>query len=102
MPHLRVITYSYESQLGGGLASCQDLEMRARDFTTRPEELWESTNYQRPMILVGHNLGYLLIIQALIRSGIFWRRSKALEKIAPLIIFFGSPHGGLEPKPPRN
>lgn len=96
MPQLRVMTYGYDSQLVAEEESRQELEMHAQDFASRLEGVWESTNYQRPMILIGHSLGCLLIKQALIRSAKFRRHPELLEKVVPLVVFFGAPHDGLE------
>lgn len=95
MPNLRVMTYGYDSQLGPEQLSRQDLELHAADFATKLRGLWQSTSYRRPTILVGHSLGCLLIKEALIRSAAFSERPEGLEKIVPLVIFFGAPHGGL-------
>ena len=94
MPNLRVMTYGYDSQLAEQL-SRQDLALHAEDFATKLRGLWQSTGYRRPTILVGHSLGCLLIKQALINSAAFSERPEGLEKIIPLVIFFGAPHGGL-------
>lgn len=94
--NLRVMTYGYDSQLAEGQQSRQDLEMHAQDFATRLEQLWESTNYKRPTILVGHSLGCLLIVSALNRARNFRRSPRNLEEIVPRVIFFGAPFGGLE------
>lgn len=96
MPQLRVMTYGYDSQLVAEESSRQELEMHAQDFASRLEGVWEATNYTRPMILIGHSLGCLLIKQALIRSAKFRRHPELLEKVVPLVVFFGAPHDGLE------
>lgn len=93
MPELRVMTWGYQSKLEG--ESRQDLETHARDFAGKLRALWESTNYDRPTILIGHSLGCLLIMHALIMSRNFPGRPQALERFVPLVIFFGAPHGGL-------
>lgn len=94
LPNLRVMTYGYDSELAAEL-SRQDLELHAEDFATKLRGLWQSTGYRRPTILIGHSLGCLLIKQALIMSRAFSERPEELEKIVPLVIFFGAPHGGL-------
>jgi hypothetical protein len=96
--NLRVMTYGYESKLveEGEEQSRQDLERHAGDFLRSLQRLWEKTNYQRPTILMGHSLGGLLIKYALIQSKTLERRPEALEKLVPLVVFFGTPHHGLQ------
>jgi pimeloyl-ACP methyl ester carboxylesterase len=101
LPEARVLTYGYDTHIRHaflGPVSQNTLYDHAGDFLAALEA-HRRKHPSRPLILVAHSLGGLLVKEAL-------RRSRGYDKNIPLrqifesvvgIIFFGTPHGGADP-----
>ncbi|KAF8533302.1 hypothetical protein BDD12DRAFT_984533 [Trichophaea hybrida] len=90
--NIRILTYGYDSRLIGhdGVA-----EMRLLDFQRHfIEQLQNVVPKNRPIILIGHSLGGILILQTLIEL----KRNPSHKHILDAIysmLFFGTPHEGM-------
>ncbi|KAH6971767.1 hypothetical protein BKA56DRAFT_494822 [Ilyonectria sp. MPI-CAGE-AT-0026] len=94
-PMARVMIYGYESTVAGS-NNMQNLEDLATSFHTSLIELPRGLT-TRPIILVAHSLGGLIVKQALISMS----RSKneadtTLVRAVYGIVFFGVPHDGMD------
>ncbi|KAH8694740.1 hypothetical protein BGZ61DRAFT_532780 [Ilyonectria robusta] len=94
-PMARVMIYGYESTVAGS-NNMQNLEDLATSFHTSLLELPRGLT-TRPIILVAHSLGGLIVKQALISMS----RSKneadtTLVRAVYGIVFFGVPHDGMD------
>ncbi|KAF8535479.1 hypothetical protein BDD12DRAFT_912762 [Trichophaea hybrida] len=91
---LRVMTYGYDSRILGKRKS----EVRMSDYTAKfIQHLENATSTNRPIIFIGHSLGGILILQALIELNRSPENSdrKRILASANTIFFAGTPHGGL-------
>ncbi|KAK4198553.1 hypothetical protein QBC40DRAFT_331209 [Triangularia verruculosa] len=89
----RVMIYGYESQLDGPMAGRSIISDFGVSFTQGLMDLRDHPSCRdRPLILIGHSLGALIIKQAIadLDPGI---RSRLPVRT---VMFFGAPHHGLE------
>ncbi|PTB43606.1 hypothetical protein M441DRAFT_56598 [Trichoderma asperellum CBS 433.97] len=94
-PIARIMIYGYESTVARS-ESMQNLEDFATNFNASLQMLANATT-TRPIILIGHSLGGLIIKQALISLS----RSKneddqKLIRAIYGVVFFGTPHHGMD------
>ena len=103
VPNARVLTYGYDtsstrsSDYSIGKSTVQDI---AWDFLTGLETA-RRVQSLRPLILVAHSLGGIVVMEALRRSSGCKTRQSHLHSIyenTSGIIFFGTPHGGPNPR----
>ncbi|KAF8531694.1 hypothetical protein BDD12DRAFT_914648, partial [Trichophaea hybrida] len=98
LPHdvqnIRVMTYGYDSRLVSQSKAEKRLLDHQRRFIQDIENARSLVKKARPIIFIGHSLGGILILQALIES----RRNPSHRHILDAtysIIFFGTPHQGM-------
>ncbi|KAL9069066.1 MAG: hypothetical protein Q9157_006295 [Trypethelium eluteriae] len=96
LPHARILTHGYRSEL-------QDNDARslvtdyAGPFLERIQVMRQAACCEdRPMVLIGHSLGCLIIKQALV--DVMIRRVRSDFPAFPVccIVFLGAPHRGLQ------
>ncbi|KAF1818286.1 uncharacterized protein K489DRAFT_374466 [Dissoconium aciculare CBS 342.82] len=93
-PTARILTYGYPNQLEGSNLSNSTLRDLASEFLNNLVIIRNRTaqGVQRPMILVGHCLGGLIIKMALIQA----RELNIISKLpVRLFIFLATPHRGM-------
>ncbi|KAI9654773.1 MAG: hypothetical protein M1821_005767 [Bathelium mastoideum] len=89
-PHARVLTYGYPSQIHDNEAKSVVTDY-AGAFVQRILIMREAANCKdRPLVLIGHSLGCLIIKQALIHA---WDIASIPVRC---VVFLGAPHRGLE------
>ncbi|KAK4068015.1 hypothetical protein Trihar35433_6575 [Trichoderma harzianum] len=94
-PIARVMIYGYDSTVSES-KSMQNLEDFATVFNGSLQTLMNTATI-RPIILIGHSLGGLIIKQALISlSGSENKESRTLIRAVYGVVFFGTPHHGMD------
>lgn len=94
-PMARVMIYGYDSTVAES-KSMQNFEDFATKFNGSLQTLMNTTTI-RPIILIGHSLGGLIIKQALILlSGSENKESRTLIRAVYGVVFFGTPHHGMD------
>ena len=105
IPNSRILTYGYDTNVRHwlkGPVSKNTVYDHAWDLLCRLETLRVDPNEgRRPIVFIAHSLGGIVVKEAL-------RRARACEPSKPhlygifqatsSIIFFGTPHGGAEPR----
>ncbi|KAF8243669.1 hypothetical protein K440DRAFT_38565 [Wilcoxina mikolae CBS 423.85] len=98
LPHdvknIRIMSYGYNSSLVGETKTDNRLLDHKRHFIEQLENARPSTEKNRPIIFMGHSLGGILILQALVEA----RRDRSRKSILDsthAIMFFGTPHQGM-------
>ncbi|RCI15173.1 hypothetical protein L249_6880 [Ophiocordyceps polyrhachis-furcata BCC 54312] len=94
LPMARIMVYGHESRLAKSI-SMQDLEDMSVSFRESLLPLITDTTTPRPIILMGHSLGGLIVKQALASI----TASSSYERLAQAIhgiVFFGVPHDGMD------
>ncbi|RDA85187.1 hypothetical protein CP532_2388 [Ophiocordyceps camponoti-leonardi (nom. inval.)] len=94
LPMARIMVYGHESRLAKSI-SMQDLEDISVSFRESLLPLITNTATARPIILMGHSLGGLIVKQALASitaSASYERLAQAIHGI----VFFGVPHDGMD------
>ncbi|KAF1997265.1 hypothetical protein P154DRAFT_524915 [Amniculicola lignicola CBS 123094] len=97
LPAARILTYGHDSHLYGSY-SFQTLSDLGKQFQTAIHSIrnYETeTNPERPLILLGHSLGGLLISQALVIMSGGSESDQANFKATYGIVSFGTPSRGL-------
>lgn len=92
MPTARVMIYGYESGLQHN-TSCVQLDDLASSLQIALSQLLRSER-SKPLLLIAHSLGGLLVKEALIRIGDLDSGPGLLGMIAGLL-FFGAPNDGM-------
>ncbi|KAF8535735.1 hypothetical protein BDD12DRAFT_326423 [Trichophaea hybrida] len=91
--NVRVMTYGYDSSLVGvGRGNTRLVDYR-RNFIQQLENA-RSTVESRPIIFLGHSLGGILILQALVESNRNPHHKHILDSTRGILLF-GTPHQGL-------
>ncbi|OBT46051.1 hypothetical protein VE00_03699 [Pseudogymnoascus sp. WSF 3629] len=87
----RILIYGYESQLHGANMTKRIISDYGNSFTQSLMDL-RTIHLDRPLILIGHSLGALIIKQAITDL------EPSIRSHLPVrtLIFFGAPHNGLE------
>ena len=105
VPDARILTYGYDTHirhwLGSAVSKSTTYEI-AGDFlvSLEAERRLESS---RPLLFIAHSLGGIVVKEALRRSRGFETHQNRLGSIYEStsgIIFFGTPHGGADPRGP--
>ncbi|KAF8534445.1 hypothetical protein BDD12DRAFT_895913 [Trichophaea hybrida] len=92
--NIRIMSYGYDSRLTGqGKAENRLLDYQ-RFFIQDIENARGSVKKTRPIIFIGHSLGGILILQALIECKRNRTHTHILDAMHS-IIFFGTPHQGM-------
>ncbi|KAF8252006.1 hypothetical protein K440DRAFT_578369, partial [Wilcoxina mikolae CBS 423.85] len=98
LPHdiqnIRIMSYGYDSSLLGDGKADNRLLDHQRLFIQDIENARSSVKKNRPIIFIGHSLGGILILQALIECKRNREHSHILDAMHS-IIFFGTPHQGM-------
>ena len=98
LPHARVLIYGYPSQLEDNDAR-SIIEDYAGSFIARIQVMRETARCgSRPMVLIGHSLGCLIIKQALVDTSRAPVGSHASPFPVCCVVFLGAPHRGLDVK----
>jgi hypothetical protein len=98
-PNLRILTYGYDSHVTkwfGGAANQMNLSQHGTAFLNSLEAQRRGC-HGRPLILVAHSLGGLVVKDALIKSraaGGNWDHLRDIYQSLASVIFFGTPHRG--------
>ncbi|KAF8241553.1 hypothetical protein K440DRAFT_591862, partial [Wilcoxina mikolae CBS 423.85] len=89
----RIMTYGYNSNLVGDVADDGIVDYRKQFIQTLLNARWGAEG--RPIIFIGHSMGGILILQALLqcKNG---GQYKHLFDATHAIMFFGTPHQGME------
>ncbi|KAK5988990.1 hypothetical protein PT974_10488 [Cladobotryum mycophilum] len=94
-PMARIMVFGYESTVAGS-QSIQNLEDIATKFHRSLNTLANATT-TRPIILIGHSLGGLIIKQILISlSRSDFEEDKKLIRAIYGVVFFRTPHNGMD------
>lgn len=95
IPQARTIIYGYDSRIQKRRAR-SILSDYTNNFILKLMDMRKEGGYEaRPVILVGHSLGCLIIKEALIKLASFPRHNQNPLPVTSLI-FFGAPHRGLD------
>ena len=95
VPQVRTLIYGYDSRVQKRNAR-SILSDYTNNFILKLTDMRTEGRYQlRPVILIGHSLGCLIIKEALIKSASLLDRNRRPLPVSSLI-FFGAPHRGLE------
>lgn len=104
IPNMRILIYGYDTQMYGS-TSFANLDDLANEFQERIRSIRSyprlrrseipTTNPERPLILIGHSLGGIIIKAALIRMYDGDDSDKANFKSVCGMLFFGVPNQGM-------
>lgn len=103
LPQARVLVYGYDTNVrhfSGPPVSKNTVYDIASDFLTSLEAERRSQP-SRPLVLVAHSLGGIVVKEALRKSHGFQNHHNNLHQIyesTAAILFFGTPHGGADPR----
>ena len=100
LPHnfknCRCLTWGYDARLENG-QSRGILFDHTNNFATQLQDMrYQSKSFKRPIIFIGHSLGCLIIKDALIKLNSSKRKNGSEPPPIACLVFFGSPHRGLE------
>jgi hypothetical protein len=103
IPDGRILTYGYDTNLrhafGPPLNKATVFDI-ARDFLVALEAE-RRANPTRPILFVAHSLGGIVVKEMLRQAGGFQQRHPHLYSVFNStigVVFFGTPHGGAEPR----
>ncbi|OCT54189.1 hypothetical protein CLCR_00227 [Cladophialophora carrionii] len=103
LPHARVLTYGYDASLGHRLGpshSQKTVYDFAKDFLLELEAV-RRCQPKRPLVFMAHSLGGIVVKEMLRQSYGYLDHQpelRALSESTSGIIFFGTPHGGADPR----
>ncbi|ETI19600.1 hypothetical protein G647_09434 [Cladophialophora carrionii CBS 160.54] len=103
LPHARVLTYGYDASLGHRLGpshSQKTVYDFAKDFLLELEAV-RRCQPKRPLVSIAHSLGGIVVKEMLRQSYGYLDHQpelRALSESTSGIIFFGTPHGGADPR----
>jgi esterase/lipase superfamily enzyme len=96
LPGTRAIIYGYDTELEDS-TSVQDIEELVRRFALLLETLAPSLSHDRPVILMGHSMGGILLKHALVKMDETGSETqKAILAQVKEVVFFGVPNRGME------
>lgn len=95
IPNLRVLTYGYDTKLPGSRSKSSILELSRKLLESIKTTRDESTKH-RPLILIGHSLGGLVVKQALVQASEGSEDDLAVFNSCYAVMFFGVPNRGLD------
>jgi ankyrin repeat protein len=94
VPQIRVLIYGYDSRIQKR-NSRSILSDFTSNFLLKLTDMRREGRYElRPVILIGHSLGCLMIKEALIKSASLGKNRQPLPVRS--LVFFGAPHRGLD------
>ncbi|KAL9084819.1 MAG: hypothetical protein Q9165_007887 [Trypethelium subeluteriae] len=98
LPHARILVYGYQSELQNNDARSLVTD-HAVSFLERVQAMRSTAGCEnRPVVLIGHSLGCLIIKQALVDATLRAAKTKLLAFPVRCIVFLGAPHRGLHVK----
>ncbi|KAJ9614164.1 hypothetical protein H2200_002300 [Cladophialophora chaetospira] len=103
LPRARILTYGYDTHLGhrfGPAKSQKTVYDFAKDFLLELEALRRSRP-TRPLLFIAHSLGGIVVKEMLRQSyGYVYHQPhlRAVSDSTKGVIFFGTPHGGADPR----
>ncbi|KFY31660.1 hypothetical protein V493_00915 [Pseudogymnoascus sp. VKM F-4281 (FW-2241)] len=93
-PFARVVIYGYNSKLQGS-ESFEDLDGLASSFQIALSRLTTSSKDKKPLVIIGHSLGGLVIKQSLIRIAVSDCEPNLLDSVVGAM-FLGVPNDGMD------
>lgn len=94
MPAIRPIIYGYDTQLVKS-ESVQTIDDLASSFITRLKSVGRALLSAKPLIVIAHSLGGILLRRALIQLANSNGEEKFILKSIKMIFFFGVPSKGM-------
>ncbi|KAL6792985.1 hypothetical protein J3E68DRAFT_451420 [Trichoderma sp. SZMC 28012] len=95
IPNARVLTYGYDTKLPGSRSKSSILQLSRKLLESIKTTRDESTNY-RPLILIGHSLGGLVVKHALVQASEGSEDDLAVFRSCYAVMFFAVPNRGLD------
>ncbi|QYS99703.1 NACHT domain-containing protein [Trichoderma simmonsii] len=95
IPNARVLTYGYDTKLPGSRSKSSILELSRKLLESIKTTRDESTKH-RPLILIGHSLGGLVVKQALVQASEGSEDDLAVFRSCYAVMFFAVPNRGLD------
>ncbi|KAI5816139.1 hypothetical protein BZA77DRAFT_64442, partial [Pyronema omphalodes] len=98
LPDIRVLTWGYHSSIQSEI-STTSITAISRNFLEDIKQVRDKETAHRPLILIGHSLGGLVLQNALVdASKSNSVEEKAFHQSCIGTLFFGVPHQGLDPR----
>lgn len=106
LPTARVLVYGYDTKIGHAMGT-QPTQNTVYDFASDLLQSLEASRRQqasRPLAFVAHSLGGIIVKEALRQASNYWNYGPAHQCLHQIyastaaIIFFGTPHGGADPR----
>ncbi|KAF2181720.1 hypothetical protein K469DRAFT_588829, partial [Zopfia rhizophila CBS 207.26] len=94
IPNARILTYGYDTRLPGSQSDASILEL-SRSLLESIKTIRTQQAKQRPLILIGHSLGGLVVKQALVQAADGSQDDKAVFMSCYAVMLFGVPNRGL-------
>ncbi|KAL6821770.1 hypothetical protein J3E69DRAFT_367941 [Trichoderma sp. SZMC 28015] len=95
IPNARVLTYGYDTKLPGSRSKSSILQLSRKLLESIKTTRDESTKH-RPLILIGHSLGGLVVKQALVQASEGSEDDLAVFRSCYAVMFFAVPNRGLD------
>ncbi|KAL7794022.1 hypothetical protein V8C43DRAFT_314972 [Trichoderma afarasin] len=95
IPNARILTYGYDTKLPGSRSKSSILELSRKLLESIKTTRDESTK-RRPLILIGHSLGGLVVKQALVQASEGSEDDLAVFNSCYAVMFFAVPNRGLD------
>ncbi|KAL6695606.1 hypothetical protein J3F84DRAFT_408618 [Trichoderma pleuroticola] len=95
IPNARVLTYGYDTKLPGSRSKSSILQLSRKLLESIKTTRDESTKH-RPLILIGHSLGGLVVKHALVQASEGSEDDLAVFKSCYAVLFFAVPNRGLD------
>ncbi|KAH8679043.1 hypothetical protein BGZ60DRAFT_513281 [Tricladium varicosporioides] len=94
IPNVRILTYGYDTKLPGSQSTASIVEL-SRKFLESVKTI-RKQKADRPIILIGHSLGGLVIKEALVQAAEGSPDDRGVFRSCYAVMFFGVPNRGLE------
>ncbi|KAL5349520.1 hypothetical protein ACLOAV_005815 [Pseudogymnoascus australis] len=94
IPNARILTYGYDTKLPGSQSTASIVDL-SRKFLESVKTIQKQCE-DRPIILIGHSLGGLVIKEALAQAAEGSPDDRKIFRLCYAVIFFGVPNRGLE------
>ncbi|KAK4061045.1 hypothetical protein Trihar35433_9970 [Trichoderma harzianum] len=95
IPNARVLTYGYDTKLPGSRSKSSTLQLSRKLLESIKTTRDESTKH-RPLILIGHSLGGLVVKQALVQASEGSEDDLAVFRSCYAVMLFAVPNRGLD------
>ncbi|KAL7789036.1 hypothetical protein V8C37DRAFT_387023 [Trichoderma ceciliae] len=95
IPNARILTYGYDTKLPGSQSEASILELSKRLLESIKTIRYEQMR-TRPLILIGHSLGGLVVKEALVEVSEGSEDDQAVFRSCYAILFFAVPNRGLD------